>query len=131
MEIFQVAAIVILAATIALTLRQQRPEMALLLTLATGVLIFFMLLPALRAAVEATRSVADQVTGLSTIAFAVLRMLGIAYISEYGAQLCRDAGERALAGKMEMGGRVLILAMATPFISAILQAALALLGNGS
>ncbi|MGI6003959.1 MAG: SpoIIIAC/SpoIIIAD family protein [Christensenellales bacterium] len=130
MEIFQIVAVVLIAALLAVTLRSQRPEMALVLSLATGALVLFMLLPTLSQMVQQTKSIASEVSGMGTIAAAVLKMIGVAYISEYGASLCRDAEENALAFKIETGGRLLILAMATPFVLSILHSAVSLLSGG-
>jgi stage III sporulation protein AD len=44
-----------------------------------------------------------------------------AYVSEFAAQTCRDAGEDSLAAKVEMGGKVLVLAMASPVIVALVE----------
>ncbi len=51
----------------------------------------------------------------------VLRIVGVAYLTEFGAQVARDAGEGAVASKVELGGKVLVLTMALPILLGILQ----------
>ena len=51
----------------------------------------------------------------------VLKITGIAYIAEFGAEICRDAGEGAIAAKIEMAGKVIIIALAVPIITSLLD----------
>lgn len=56
------------------------------------------------------------------IAIAVLnQVLAVAYITDLTAQLCRDAGESAVGGKVELAGKVIIFYLALPILSAILE----------
>ena len=52
---------------------------------------------------------------------AVLKITGIAYITEFGAEICRDAGEGAIAAKIEMAGKVIIVVLAIPVISSLID----------
>ena len=47
----------------------------------------------------------------------MIRAVGVAIVAEFGAQLCRDAGEGALAGRVEMAGRVTMLTLALPLLT--------------
>ncbi|MDF2501614.1 MAG: stage sporulation protein, partial [Anaerosporomusa subterranea] len=51
----------------------------------------------------------------------ILKIIGIAYITEFGSQVCRDAGEGAVAGKIEFAGKILIMVMAIPIIALVLD----------
>ena len=57
----------------------------------------------------------------------VLRVIGVAYLAAFGGQVCRDAGEGALAAKVELAGKVLILAMSVPLMFALLDLILRIL----
>jgi stage III sporulation protein AD len=57
----------------------------------------------------------------------LLKILGIAYIAEFGAQICRDAGEGTIASKIEMVGKILILVLALPIFAAIMEVIVRLL----
>ena len=60
----------------------------------------------------------------------IFKVLGIAYLAEFSAQICRDAGSQAIAGKIELAGKVIILTLAIPILLAILEAIVALLPQG-
>lgn len=51
----------------------------------------------------------------------ILKIIGIAYIAEFGAQITKDAGQGAIASKIELGGKILILAMAIPILTVIIE----------
>jgi len=57
----------------------------------------------------------------------ILKIIGIAYIAEFGAQMTRDAGQGAIASKIELAGKVLILVMAVPIIQIIIETVIDLL----
>ncbi|GGE46583.1 hypothetical protein GCM10011391_26730 [Pullulanibacillus camelliae] len=57
----------------------------------------------------------------------ILKIIGIAYIAEFGVQIARDAGQGALASKIELAGKILILVMAIPIIMAIIKTILGLI----
>jgi len=56
----------------------------------------------------------------------ILKVVAIAYIADFGAQICRDAGEGTLAAKIELAAKVLVLVLAIPIVIAVLQALLKL-----
>jgi len=51
----------------------------------------------------------------------ILKIIGIAYIAEFAAQITKDAGQGAIASKIELGGKILILAMAIPIITVLIE----------
>ncbi|ADP33034.1 stage III sporulation protein AD [Bacillus atrophaeus subsp. globigii] len=61
----------------------------------------------------------------------ILKIIGIAYIAEFGAQLTKDAGQGAIASKIELAGKVLILVMAVPILTVIIETILGLIPSMS
>lgn len=57
----------------------------------------------------------------------ILKIIGIAYIAEFGAQISRDAGQGTIASKIELGGKIIILAMALPILTAIIETVIGLI----
>ncbi len=109
-------------------LRPLRPELAVLLGLAASALIFAALLPRVRAILDTLQTLARQGGVDGAYLGLVLRIIGVAYIAEFGAQLARDAGEGALAAKVELGGKILILSLGLPILLGILQLITRLIG---
>ncbi len=61
----------------------------------------------------------------------ILKIIGIAYIAEFGAQITKDAGQGAIASKIELGGKILILTMAIPILSVIIETVLGMIPGSS
>ncbi|MDA8066955.1 MAG: stage III sporulation protein AD [Thermaerobacter sp.] len=127
MHILQIVGFALVAAVLTVVVRRLRPELGLLLSLAAGVVILLLVLPSLLSVFQRLRylSAAAQVNlrYLDT----VLKIVGVAYLTEFGAQICRDAGEGALAAKVELAGKVLILLLSVPILNAILDLLIKLL----
>jgi stage III sporulation protein AD len=60
----------------------------------------------------------------------ILKIIGIAYIAEFAAHITRDAGQGAIAAKVELAGKILILAMAVPIITVIIETIITMIPNG-
>ena len=126
-SIAQLAGAGLIAALLLSVVRQQSPSFGLALSLAAAVAIFLFLLPDLVEVVRLVQGyalaggVADRLLGT------VMKVLGIAYLTELAAGVCRDTGEQALAQRVELGGKVLILLLAIPVLNAVLALVLRLL----
>ncbi|HCX49180.1 MAG TPA: stage III sporulation protein AD, partial [Bacillus sp. (in: Bacteria)] len=60
----------------------------------------------------------------------LLKIIGIAYIAEFGAQITKDAGQGAIASKIELAGKILILVMAIPILTVVIETILGFLPTG-
>lgn len=127
MEIAQVVGLAIVAVVLLVVVRPQRPEVAVLLSLTVGLVIFFMVAQRLAAVLDFLRDLARRAEVDTLYLNTILKIIGIAYIAEIGAQVCRDSGESAVASKVEFAGKVLILMLAVPIVLAILEAVMRLL----
>lgn len=107
--------------------RPVRPELATLLALAAGALILLSLLPTLLLLVGALRDLMARTQVDFSYVAMVVKVVGIAYLAQFAADVARDAGETALAGKIELGGRVAILAAALPALWALIEVLLRLM----
>ena len=127
MSIFQIVATGILGAILALTVKKQSPEIALVITIASSVLIFLMVLPMLMEVVGVLTQVGDIMDGSMRYVSLAFRVIGVAYMAELGAAVCADAGETAIAAKIDLGGRLVIMVMAMPVVIEIISVVLGLL----
>ena len=113
-SIAAVAVFGLLAAMLAVILHQYKPEYAMLLSAAAGCGILLLLLSALTPALEQLQAVMGK-AGLSMAYFKILlKGLGICYLAQFAGDLCRDAGQTSLAGKMELAGKISVVLLALP-----------------
>lgn len=121
MEIIQIVAFALIAAFLATLLREQKPMYSIMIATVAGVLIFLRLLTYLAAVLQYLTDMTLQANISMIYLNTLLKIIGIAYIAEFGSQICRDAGEGIIAGKVEFAGKLLILVMAIPLLAAVLE----------
>lgn len=127
MDILQIVGIGFLATVLILVIREQKPMFAYLLAAFVGVAIFLMLIGQIDSVITVLEDLADRSGIPSVYLKTMLKIIGIAYIAEFGAQIVRDAGLESIASKIEFAGKMLILVMAVPIISVIVETVLNLL----
>lgn len=109
--------ICVAAAMACAAIRSQRPEMATAVSLAVGAAVLAMMAAraqALLPEVDRLRALFSGMGGDTTSA--MVRAAGITVVAELASQLCRDAGERALAGRVAFIARASILALCVPLV---------------
>lgn len=124
MEIVQVVGLGLIAALLVLILKEYRPEMAMQVSLIAGVIIMLLVVNRIVGAVNVITETAVA-AGINLVYLQILlRVIGIAYLAEFGAQICRDAGEGSIASRVELAAKVIILVMAVPVIVEIMESVL-------
>lgn len=126
MEIMQIVGIGVVAAVLAITIKNHRPEMAMLLSVCVGVIIFLGVFGKIGSVMDILRELSARANISMVYLGTILKIVGIAYIADFGAQICRDAGEGAIAAKIEFAAKILVLVLAVPIVVAVLQSLLKL-----
>ncbi len=121
MDILQIIGLAIVATVIIAVLKVQRPEMAVQISIATGIIVVAMILGKITAVIELLNSYATKVNIDTIYLSTLLKIVGIAYIAEFGAEVCKDAGEGAIASKVEFAGKIIIIVMAVPIITSLMD----------
>ncbi len=126
MDILQISGIALTGAVLAVVLKQKAPPMAVLLSVAVGVIIFLLVLGKIGAIVDILRQLSERADISSIYLGTLLKIIGIAYIADFIAQICRDADQGAFATKVELAAKIMVLVLAVPIVVAVLQALLRL-----
>lgn len=121
MEIIQIVGIALIAVFIILLLKQYKPEFVVHISIIAGILIFSMIVPKFSAIIELLNSLTDKLGVDSQFFGILLKITGIAYISEFATSICRDSGETAIASKVELGAKVIIIAMSIPILGSVIE----------
>ena len=126
MDMLRLTGFGVSAALMALLLRRLKPELGLAASLAAGVLLCVLVLPHLAQLLQGRESIA-RAGGLADGYMAqLLKVCGVSLLTDFAAQTCRDAGEDGLALKVELAGRVMLIALALPVMEALLSHILSL-----
>ncbi len=121
MEIIQIVALSIIAVILAALIKQHRPEIALQLSIVTGLIIFLVIIVKLASALEELQRFVGRIDIDTSYISTIFKIVGIAYIAEFGAQVCKDAGESSIASKIELAGKIIILMLAIPILMALME----------
>lgn len=117
----QIVAFALIAAFLAVVLRERKPIFSMMIATVAGVLIFLRVAGYLSSILDFLADMTLRANISLIYLNTLLKIIGIAYIAEFGAQICRDAGESVIAGKVEFAGKLLIMVMALPLLAAVLE----------
>jgi stage III sporulation protein AD len=117
----QVVGLGLIATFLILVIKEQKPVFAFLLATFTGVVIFLSLVDKIADVLGILTQLAEKARVNSMFLETVLKIIGIAYIAEFGAQVTRDAGQGSIASKIELAGKILIMVMAIPIITMMIE----------
>ena len=120
--ILRAAAAAVVGSILALLLRRYTPEISLLLTIITGVIILWICAGVAAHVTQSLQTVAEKGEISSVYAAPVMKCIGIGLVTDLAAQICRDAQQGSVAAGVERCGTVCALAVSLPLILALLSA---------
>lgn len=121
MEILKIAAIALTGVIIAAVMKNINKEITIYIILATVIILFLSIIDKLWEAFRFLEEIYDDVTYGKSFFPVIIKVLAVAYITDFTAQLCRDSGENAIGTKVELAGKVIIFYLAIPILTAILE----------
>ncbi len=121
MEILRVAALAAAGVTLAVFLKQIRPEYALYISLATCAVILLLASGRLSYVIEMVEKLQSYIPVDSVYLTSLMKMVGITYVGQFASGLCRDAGYSAVASQIELFAKLSILALSMPVLAALLE----------
>lgn len=127
MDIVKVVAVGLVTVIATIIVKQVKPEIAVLITIAGSIVIIIFAIQMLQNVFGNFMGIFNK-TGVSTSLFVpVLKIIGIGYLCEFGANLCIDGGCNSIADKILFCGKITILIIALPIINSVIDVVLELL----
>lgn len=127
MEIIKIIGIAISAVVIMIVIKQYKPEFAIYISLIVSALILFLVMDKLSGIVDLLMNLSNKISGGEEFLKILIKITGIAFLTEFAVSICKDAGENAIGAKVDLGGKVLIISMSIPIISSMLETILKIL----
>ena len=121
MEIIKIIGIAFIALIIIIMLKQYRPEYAIFISILTGILILFLVMDRLTGIINLIETIQDKFSINTKFIALLIKITGIAFLSEFAVSVCKDSGEAAIASKIEIGSKIIIISMSIPIISSLLE----------
>ena len=126
MEVIKIVGISIFAVIMIIILKNYRPEMALVLSIIAGIGIMLYAISKMSSVINVLNDLVSK-SGVNTdFLLIIIKVIGIAYIVEFGKNVCIDAGQSSIATKLEMAGKVVIVVLTIPLISSLVNVLLGL-----
>ena len=127
MEIIKIIGIALIALVIIIMLKQYRPEYAIFISILTGIIILFLVMDRLTGIINLIESIQSKFSINTQFIALLIKITGIAFLSEFAVSICKDSGEAAIASKIELGSKIIIISMSIPIISSLLEIILKIL----
>ncbi len=127
MHILQMVGFGLVATVIATVIRPHAPQFAMMITMVAGTILLLMVISHISTVIAPLQDLANTARLNHGFVGTVVKIIGIAYIVEFAAQLARDAQEGALATKIELAGKVGIVVLALPIVMSVVDSILHLL----
>lgn len=111
----------IVAAFLGMFLKKDRPELGMLIGIFAGVLIFTYGVAQIEVIVDFVEKIMGYLPVKQEYLWAILKMLGIAYVAEFASTICKDSGYSSIGGQIEMFARLSIVVLSLPGLSYLLD----------
>ena len=126
-EVIKIIGIGLISLIIIIVVKQYKPEFAIYVSIIAGVLILYLIMEKLEGIINLLKTISSKSGINNQFLELLLKITGIAFLAEFAINLCKDSGEGAIASKIEMGSKVIIVSMSIPIISSLLEVILKLI----
>lgn len=121
MDIIKIIGVAFIAVIIIVILKQYRPEFAIYASIIAGVLILTLASGTLSGIIDMINSISSKTNINSKFLVILIKITGIAILTEFAVSICKDSGESAIASKVDIGGKIIIISMSIPIINALID----------
>lgn len=121
MDVIKIIGVGLIALIIIVLLKQYKPEFVVYVSLIAGALIIFLVIDKLSGIVDLLSNLSSKAGINNQFLGILLKITGIAFLTEFAVSICNDSGESAIANKIDLGGKIIIIAISIPIISALLE----------
>ncbi|MBO4380758.1 MAG: hypothetical protein J5815_01230 [Clostridia bacterium] len=119
--IFRLVGIALIGVIVVLVLRTAKPEFAVFVTIATGVIMLVTMLSSLTQVILAFDDIVAK-SGVDEEVFSsVLKIIGIGYLTEYSSSIANDAGCASIAEKLQLGGKIVIFLTSISIVTSLVN----------
>ena len=126
-DMIKIIGIGLISLILIIIIKQYKPEFALYVSLIAGIIILYLALDKVSNIINLLKKICESSGVNSEFLEILIKMTAIAYLAEYAISICKDAGEGAIASKVELGSKAIIISMSIPIIYNLLEVILNIL----
>lgn len=127
MDILQIVILGLVASILYIVLKDLHASFAFIIIIITAIIIFLVIIKQIGLIFKLIATLGEKASIDGIYMETILKIIGIAYITELGANIVKDAGLGSIAVKIELAGKIAILLLAVPIITAVIEAILSFL----
>ncbi len=120
-ELIKVAFLGIAGVLLAIQFKNTKPEYAIYIGLAVGIVIFWFCLRQVQAVTVQFSRIKGYLNGAEGYLSILIKVIGITYICEFSSGICKDAGYQAIAGQIEVLGKLTVMFAGLPILFAVIE----------
>ncbi len=120
-ELVKVVFLGIAGVMLAIQFKSQKPEYGMYMGLAVGILVFGYALRQVAAVTAQLGKLRSYLGGAESYLAILLKVIGITYICEFSADICKDAGYQTVAGQIEVLGKLSVMFAGLPVLFAVIE----------
>ena len=121
MIILKIVGFGILATLMVVILKENSKEVAIILIIASSIILLLSTVNYLKPIVSIIENIVSNSSIESSYILVILKITGIAYLIEFGKDICIDAGQNSIANKMEIAGKIIIVSLSVPVITSVFE----------
>lgn len=127
MDIIKIIGIGLISLVIIIILKQYKPEFVIYVSIMAGILILLLVMDKLSGIINLLLDLSNKSGLNSEFLKILLKITGIAFLTEFAVSLCNDSGESSIASKIDLGGKVIIISLSIPILSSLLETVIKIL----
>ena len=127
MEIIKIIGIGLVSLILIIILKQYKQEFAIYVSLLAGALILALIFSKISGIIELINNLTNKISIHKEFVTLLVKITGIAILTEFAVSICKDSGETAIASKVDMGGKVIMVSMTIPIMAGLLETLLKIL----
>ena len=127
MEIVKIIGVGLVALILIIILKQYKPEFTIYASIIAGAIILLMVMDKLYSIINLLSNISQKVCIGNEFLKIILKITGIAILTEFAVSICKDSGESAIASKIDLGGKIIIISISIPIITALLELVISIL----
>lgn len=120
-ELTKIIGIGLLTLVIIIILKQYKPEFAIYASIIAGILILVIAFEKMTGIIELLQTISNKTYINKSFLTILIKITGIAFLTEFAVSICSDTGEKAIASKIEIGSKIIIITMSMPIITSLLE----------
>ena len=121
MNMIQIGIIGVAGTLLAVQFKSGKSEYGIYISVALSLVIFFAIIGRLEVIIDALRTIANYINMDTAYIGTLIKMLGITYVAEFSAGICKDAGYQTIALQIEIFGKLAVLVLSMPVLMALVK----------